>query len=35
MQLGIINDSAAQKARTAGFDVVMDRCMKIEFAHAT
>jgi hypothetical protein len=34
MQLGIINESAAQKARNAGFEVVMDRCMKIELAHA-
>jgi predicted CoA-binding protein len=32
MQLGIINEEAAQKARDAGLDVVMDRCVKIEYA---
>jgi predicted CoA-binding protein len=32
MQLGIINEEAAQKAREAGLEVVMDRCMKIEYA---
>jgi uncharacterized protein len=30
MQLGIVNEQAAQKARNAGLSVVMDRCMKIE-----
>lgn len=30
MQLGIINEGAAAKARAAGLSVVMDRCMKIE-----
>lgn len=32
MQLGIVNEKAAQKARDAGLEVVMNRCMKIEFA---
>ena len=32
MQLGIIHEEAAQKARDAGIEVVMDRCMKIEYA---
>lgn len=32
MQLGIIHEEAAQKARAAGLEVVMDRCMKIEYA---
>jgi uncharacterized protein len=32
MQLGVINEEAAAKARAAGFTVVMDRCPKIEFA---
>jgi predicted CoA-binding protein len=32
MQLEIIHDEAAQKARDAGLEVVMDRCMKIEYA---
>mmetsp|Transcript_47408 Transcript_47408/g.115650 ORF Transcript_47408/g.115650 Transcript_47408/m.115650 type:complete len:181 (-) Transcript_47408:285-827(-) len=30
MQLGIINEIACQKAQTAGLDVIMDACPKIE-----
>jgi predicted CoA-binding protein len=30
MQLGIVNEEAARKAKSSGMDVVMDRCMKIE-----
>ena len=32
MQLNVINQQAAEKVRAAGLEVVMDRCMKIEFA---
>ena len=32
MQLGIIHEQAAERARQAGLEVVMDRCVKIEHA---
>ena len=32
MQLGVVNNEEAIKAKKAGLEVVMDRCMKIEYA---
>jgi predicted CoA-binding protein len=32
MQLGIVNEEAARLARSAGLEVVMNRCVKIEHA---
>ncbi len=32
MQLGIVNDEAAEKAKGAGLKVVMDQCMMLEHA---
>src|SRR4029079_14093261 len=32
MQLGLVHEEAAGRARQAGLEVVMDRCVKIEHA---
>jgi predicted CoA-binding protein len=32
LQLGIVNDSALEKARSAGLQVIQDKCLKIELA---
>jgi predicted CoA-binding protein len=33
LQLGIANDDVAEKGAAAGLEVVMDRCIKIEYAN--
>jgi predicted CoA-binding protein len=33
MQLGITNETAAEKARNAGLDVVQNRCISVEHMH--
>jgi uncharacterized protein len=35
MQLGVRNDEAARRAETAGLNVVMNRCPKIEYGRLT
>jgi hypothetical protein len=35
LQLGIYDSNSARRARAAGLDVVMDRCLKIEHGRLT
>jgi predicted CoA-binding protein len=33
LQLGLVSEDAARHGRSAGLEVVMDRCMKVEHTH--
>jgi predicted CoA-binding protein len=35
MQLGIVNEQAAEEVRSAGLIVIMDKCLMVEHQHLT